>query len=192
VQPFADRQFTKIQPGSTWKNSTHLGTEYAALLVEPGYQPPASTDALPNIGGGVIAVVSVPGEVRLMVPVFWQIWWVRISCGLTLLFALLAYHHFRLRQLTRQLNARFEERLAERTRIAQEIHDTLLQGFLSASMQLQVAIDQLPEGSRATPRLDHVQKLMGQVIEEGRNTIRGMRFPGSDSFDLERAFDRIP
>src|SRR4030095_1837457 len=57
VQPFADQPFTKIVPDSTWSNSTHLGTDYAALLVEPGYVPPPSTVVLPNEGNGVIAVV---------------------------------------------------------------------------------------------------------------------------------------
>ncbi|MEP7342139.1 MAG: sensor histidine kinase [Acidobacteriota bacterium] len=191
AQPFTDQPFTKIQPDSTWRNSTHLGTEYAALLVEPGYRPPASTDVLPNLGDGVAAVAIVPGEVRLMVPVFWNLWWFRVSGGLAFLFALLALHRLRLRQLTGQLNARFEERLAERTLIAQEIHDTLLQGFLSASMQLHVAADQIPGDSPAKPRLDHIQQLMAQVIEEGRNTIRGMRSSGIDDLDIELAFDRI-
>jgi hypothetical protein len=72
VQPFIDQSFTKIQPDSTWSSSTHLGTEYAALLVEPGYRPPVTTDVLPSIGGGVIAVTIAPGEVRLLAPVFWQ------------------------------------------------------------------------------------------------------------------------
>src|SRR5882672_9101710 len=40
VQPTADGPFTVIKPDSTWTNSTHPGTEYAALLVEPGYRPP--------------------------------------------------------------------------------------------------------------------------------------------------------
>ncbi|MGH9840004.1 MAG: sensor histidine kinase [Blastocatellia bacterium] len=191
VQPFTDQPFTKIQPDSTWRNSTHLGTEYAALLVEPDYHPPARMDVLPLPGGGVVAVAVVTGEVRLLVPLFWQTWWFRLTGGLAFLFALLAFHRIRLRQLTRQLNARFEERLAERAQIAQEIHDTLLQGFLSASMQLHVAVDQVPEDSPAKQRLDHVQQVMGQVIEEGRNTIRGMRSSGSDSMDLERAFDLI-
>ena len=61
--------------------------------------------------------------------------------------AILALYRLRLRQLTSQLNVRFEERLGERTRIAQELHDTLLQGFLSASMQLHVAVDRLPPDS---------------------------------------------
>jgi signal transduction histidine kinase len=103
----------------------------------------------------------------------------------------LAFHRLRLRQLARRLNARFEERLAERTRITQEIQDTLLQGFLSVSMQLHVAVDQLAEDSPAKPRLNHVQQLMAQIIEEGQNTIRGMRSSGNDSLDLGRVFDHI-
>jgi signal transduction histidine kinase len=191
VQPFTDRPFTEIQPDSTWRNSTHLGTEYAALLVEPGYLPPARADVLPDKSATIVAVAVTQGEVRMLVPVFWHEWWFRLSGALACLFALLAFHLIRLRQLTRRLNARFEERLAERTRITQEIQDTLLQGFLSAFMQLHVAIDQVTEDSPAKPRLNHVQQLMGQVIEEGRNTIRGMRSSGDDSWDLGRAFDRI-
>src|SRR5215469_13034801 len=63
VQPFANRPFTKIQANSTWKNSTHLGTEYAALLVEPGYQPDSKVASLPKEGNGVVAVVTAPGKV---------------------------------------------------------------------------------------------------------------------------------
>lgn len=191
VQPFTDQPFTKIQPDSTWSNSTHLGTEYAALLIEPGYRAPPTTHVLPNKGGGVIAVAVAPGEVRLLAPVFWQKWWFWLSGGLACLFAMLAFHGLRLRQLTRQLNARFDERLEERMRIAQDLHDTLLQGFLSASMQLYVAVEQLPEDSPARSRLDQVQRLMGQVIEEGRNTLQGLRSITTDSLDLEQAFSRI-
>jgi hypothetical protein len=62
IQPFANRQFTKIQADSTWKNSTHLGTEYAALLVEPGYHPESKIAALPKEGNGVVAVVTATGK----------------------------------------------------------------------------------------------------------------------------------
>jgi hypothetical protein len=61
IQPYTDAQFTKIQPDSTWKNSTHLGTEYAALLVEPGYRPEPRLVALPQAGNGVLAVVVMNG-----------------------------------------------------------------------------------------------------------------------------------
>src|SRR5208337_4973518 len=100
--------------------------------------------------------------------------------------AIVGIYRFRLRQLTRQLNVRFEERLAERTRIAQELHDTLLQGFLSASMQLHVAVDRLPQDSQAKPPLNRVLELMGQVIEDARNAVRGLRSYQVGPPDLEQ------
>ena len=75
------------------------------------------------------------------------------------------------------MNIRFEERLAERTRIAQELHDTLLQGFLSASMQLHVANDHIDPDSPAKPVAHRVLELVGRVIDEGRNAVRGLRLP---------------
>jgi hypothetical protein len=63
IQPFArDPLFTKIQGDSRWKNVTHLGEEYAALLVDPSYSPPQTTEALPSTGGAVAAVAVVKGQ----------------------------------------------------------------------------------------------------------------------------------
>ena len=61
VQPTIDEPFTAIQPDSTWTSTTHFGTEYAALLVEPGYRPPPTLEVLPSEGGDVVAVKSVTG-----------------------------------------------------------------------------------------------------------------------------------
>jgi hypothetical protein len=55
------RVFTPIQPDSTWTTRTHLGTEYAAALVESAYNPPFTADVLPREGGPVVAVTVVPG-----------------------------------------------------------------------------------------------------------------------------------
>jgi signal transduction histidine kinase len=187
VQPFANQPFTQIQSDSRWRSSTHLGTEYAALLVEPSYQPPTVTEVLPGRGGGVVAVASVKGE-----PVFWQRWWFLLLCVLASLSALLAFYSYRLRQSSRQLNLRFEELLAERTRVAQELHDTLLQGVISASMQLHIAVDRLPEDLPARASLAHVLHVMGQVVEEGRSALQRLSSSvSSDSLDIEHAFSRI-
>jgi hypothetical protein len=62
VQPFTAQPFTRIQTDSTWKNDTHLGLEYAALLVEPGYRPLSKLATLPKIGNGVVAVTSEKGK----------------------------------------------------------------------------------------------------------------------------------
>jgi ligand-binding sensor domain-containing protein/signal transduction histidine kinase len=125
-------------------------------------------------------------------PLVWQTWWFRTGLLLGLGLAMLALYRYRLHQVTRRMNVRFEERLAERTRIAQELHDTLLQGFLSASMQVHVATDQLSDDSRAKPVLTRALQLMDQVIDEGRNAVRGLRSSKSVSLDLEKAFSRVP
>lgn len=61
IQPIANAPLTKIQPDSSWINSTHLGAEYAALLVGPDYRPPATMNELPNAGGDVAAVATAKG-----------------------------------------------------------------------------------------------------------------------------------
>jgi signal transduction histidine kinase/ligand-binding sensor domain-containing protein len=124
-------------------------------------------------------------------PEFWQTWWFRTSVVLACALVILALYRLRLHQLTKQLNVRFEERLGERTRIAQELHDTLLQGLLSASMQLHVAVDRLPPESPSKPSLNRVLQLMRQVIEEGRNAVRGLRSSQSGSMSLENAFAQV-
>ena len=62
IQPFANQPITKIQPDSTWRNSTHLGTEYAAILVEPGYRTASKVTTLPAEGNGVLAVATAKGK----------------------------------------------------------------------------------------------------------------------------------
>lgn len=61
IQPYTDKPFTKVERNSTWKNQTHLGLEYAALLVDPGYRPPQTTEMLPPVGAGVVAEKVVEG-----------------------------------------------------------------------------------------------------------------------------------
>ena len=185
VQPFADQPFTKIGPDSNWSSSTHLGTEYAALLVESGYVPAPVIFTLPAPGAGVVAVAIVEGR-----PPFWRTWWFRLSLILVALVALFALFRWRMHQLQSQLTLRFEERLAERTRIAQDLHDTLLQGFVSASMQLHVANDHLADDSPAKPLVGRVMQLMGQVIDEGRDAVRGLRSTSGNADGLETAFSR--
>ncbi len=125
-------------------------------------------------------------------PTYWQTWWFRTSAFLMFALAIAGYIAVRMRRLTDQMNVRFEERLAERTRIAQELHDTLLQGFLSASMQLHVAADNLPGDSSAKPALGRILDLMRRVIGEGRNALQDLRMSPGASLDLQQAFSRIP
>jgi signal transduction histidine kinase len=107
----------------------------------------------------------------------------------------LAYRNpfvFRLPPMTEETRSSFNERQAERMRIARDLHDTVLQGVLSASMQLDVAADQLPANSPVKPRLIRVLELMGRAIEEARHAVQGLRSPTTEFHDLAEVFARIP
>jgi signal transduction histidine kinase len=150
------------------------------------YRPQATIDVLPNEGGSVVAVAITKG-----LPVFWETWWFLLGVAVASVLAGMALFRARMRRVKQQLNIRLEERLAERTKIAQELHDTLLQDFLSVSMQLHVANDHLPVDSPAKPMLTRALAMTGRIIEEGRNTVQGLRSSNWGSEELGQAFSRI-
>jgi len=82
-------------------------------------------------------------------------------------------------------------RLEERTRIAQELHDTLLQNFLSASMQLGATVNGVRSDSPVKVRLDRILQLMEQGIEDGRKALQGLRLSDTAPLDLVQAFSGI-
>src|SRR5215831_16888855 len=71
VQPLRSYPFTPIQKSGKWTNATHLGSEYAALLVEPGFRPPFTYDELPPRGGLIVAVAAAPGQAKPPSPMIW-------------------------------------------------------------------------------------------------------------------------
>jgi hypothetical protein len=62
IQPLASEPFTIMRRDSRWTNSTHLGTEYAALLVESGFHPATMLAEVPSRGGNIVAVATIPGS----------------------------------------------------------------------------------------------------------------------------------
>ena len=99
---------------------------------------------------------------------------------------------FRLRPILGEIRVRLEERQAERTRIAQDLHDTVLQGFFGASMQLQAALDLVPANSPAKLSLSRVLASMERMIEDVRRSVGGLRSSNAGSRDLAEALARIP
>jgi len=93
----------------------------------------------------------------------------------------------RVRKLTEaQLSLRFEERLAERTRIARELHDTLLQSFQGLMLHFQTVNDLLPPG-KAKEALETVLDRADQAIIEGRDAIQNLRSSTTVTSDLAEA-----
>ena len=116
---------------------------------------------------------------------FWESSWFRISClGLFLIVAVLFYR-CRMFSLTHQLNIRFQERLAERTRIAQELHDTLLQSFQGLMLRFQTATETvISDPLEAKEMLEQALNRADQALAESRKAIQGIRSMTSAGRDL--------
>ena len=110
------------------------------------------------------------------------------AVGLLVAAGIWAGYRFRLRQLARQLDVRFEDRLAERSRIARELHDTLLQSFQGAVLRFRAVTYMLPDQpdtARAT--LENAIDQARQAIVEGRDAVQGLRSPASATNDIAEA-----
>jgi len=78
--------------------------------------------------------------------------------------------------MARQFSMRLEERVSERTRIARELHDTLLQSFQGLMFSFQAARNLLPgRVEEAISTLDEAIGEGDEAIAEGRDAIRGLR-----------------
>src|ERR1700722_3687347 len=107
----------------------------------------------------------------------WQRWSVRSILAMILLLVVVFAYYTRTKFLLTQANILADERLRERTRIARDVHDTLLQGFISSSMHLHVAEKQVPGDSPLKQRFTFVLEGMDRVIEDARLAVVGLRTP---------------
>jgi signal transduction histidine kinase/ligand-binding sensor domain-containing protein len=109
-------------------------------------------------------------------PRFYQTAWFGGACAAAFLAMLWGLHQLRLHQLAREFNARIEERDEERTRIARELHDTLLQSFQGLMFSFQAVRNLLPGRTEEAIRtLDGAIREGDEAIAEGRDTIQGLR-----------------
>jgi ligand-binding sensor domain-containing protein/signal transduction histidine kinase len=131
--------------------------------------------------------------VLTILPPWYQTNWFRALCVAALLVLVWALYQLRLRQLARQFNMRLEERVGERTRIARDLHDTLLQSFLGVMLHFQTGINQLPENpseARTAEARKTLEKTMHQAkhaIVEGREAIQRLRSSVVETNDLALA-----
>jgi signal transduction histidine kinase len=131
---------------------------------------------------------SDPGvAVRIeILPPWWGTWWFRSICGILALVSLWFAYYRHLRQIGWQFNMRLEERVSERTRIARELHDTLLQSFHGMLFRCQAARNMLPRRAEdAIQVLDNAITRAEQAVDEGRAAIQNLRYEPSAQSDLE-------
>src|SRR5262249_29984204 len=129
-----------------------------------------------NSSGGTLNIV-------LLAP-----WWKSLSfrlgaffmAGLTLVIA----YRFRVRQLAHTYNLRLEERVAERTRIARELHDTLLQGFQGITLRMQGVSKNIAIQDPIRKKMEEALDRADEVLREARHRVRNLRRRTTDENEL--------
>jgi signal transduction histidine kinase/ligand-binding sensor domain-containing protein len=124
-------------------------------------------------------------------PFFYQTRWFAAVVVASALLVIVAAYRRRVRHISLAMSARFDERLAERTRVARELHDTLLQSFHGAMFRFQGAANVLPDRPlEAKQRLESALKGGLDAIREARDAIQGLRASATEKNDLADALCR--
>ena len=125
-------------------------------------------------------------------PAYYQTWWFRLSLVAAFLAVLWGLYQLRLQQLAREFNAGVDARVNERTRIARELHDSLLQGFQGLIFRFQAAREFLPgRPNEATEALDIALKRADKIIVEGRDTVSDLRHTVMVGSDIGQALTAL-
>jgi signal transduction histidine kinase/streptogramin lyase len=125
-------------------------------------------------------------------PAWYQRNWFRVACAATLLMLLYLLYQLRLRQLHHQFSIGLEARVNERTRIARELHDTLLQSFQGLMLRFQTVDEMLPARPMdAKKALEGALERADQAISEGRDAITDIRTSTLASHDLAKSITTL-
>lgn len=124
-------------------------------------------------------------------PAYYQTTWFRVAIVATMLVVLAGLYRLRVRYLARQFSLRTEERVNERTRIARELHDTMLQSFQGALLKFHAVTYQIADHPEAKRTLEKVIEQATQAIVEGRDAVQGLRASTVASTDLARALSAL-
>jgi signal transduction histidine kinase len=125
-------------------------------------------------------------------PAYYQTNWFRALCAVLLLVLLWAGYQLRIRRLRQQFEMTLDARVAERTRIARDLHDTLLQSFHGLLLRFQTALSLLPNRpADAKKILASAIDQAADAITEGRDAVQGLRASATETNDLADAFRAI-
>ena len=124
-------------------------------------------------------------------PAWYQTSWFRALVVMSLVGALVLLYRLRVRRITAELAARFDERLAERTRLARELHDTLVQTVQGSRMVARHAVAHADDPAGTRRDLERLSGWLDQAVQEARAALNALRTSDLDANDLAAAFRRM-
>ncbi len=136
----------------------------------------ANNDGVWNNQGATL-IVRIP-------PTLIQTWWFRLTALLIFALAFWGGYALRLKRVSARIQSRLEERVAERERIARELHDTLLQSVQGLIMRFQSVADQIPDDQPAKVSINTALDRADQMLVEGRDRVHDLRNRDSRRLDV--------
>jgi signal transduction histidine kinase len=123
-------------------------------------------------------------------PAWYQARLFRAACLIFGILALWAVYRLRVRQIKAAAATRFNERLAERTRVARDIHDTLLQTIQGSKMVTEDALEHAAEPGRLRTAIEQLDNWLARATREGRAALNSLRAASTEGHDLIEALKR--
>lgn len=127
----------------------------------------ANNDGVWNRQGATLAFTIAPR--------FYQTYLFLAACIVLAATLLWLFYRRRLRIIAERTRSRFAVQLAERERIARELHDTLLQGFQGLMLRFQSVVEQLPRGDTMRASLESALERADDILLDGRDRVRFLR-----------------
>jgi len=124
-------------------------------------------------------------------PAWYQTNWFRILCFVCVVLILSVIYRLRLLQISRAISARFDDRLAERTRMARDLHDTFLQTIQGSKLVADDALDPSTDPIRMRQAMQQLSAWLGTATQEGRAALNSLRAAATQTNDLGEALRRV-
>jgi signal transduction histidine kinase/ligand-binding sensor domain-containing protein len=124
-------------------------------------------------------------------PAWYQTNWFHILCVAFGVFIMVVVYRLRVRQIARAISARFDERLAERTRIARDLHDTFLQTIQGSKLVADDALELSTDPIRMRRAMEQLSVWLGRATQEGRAALNSLRTTTTQTNDLAEALRRV-
>ena len=123
-------------------------------------------------------------------PAWYQTSWFRALCLVSGGLIVCVVHRLRVQQISRAIKTRFDERLAERTRMARDIHDTFLQTIQGSKLVADYALKPSTDPARMRGALEQLSAWLGRATQEGRAALNSLRTATAQTNDLAEALRR--
>src|SRR5207245_180403 len=108
-------------------------------------------------------------------PAWYQTNWFRVLCVVSGVFIVWFIYRLRVLQISRAIGARFDERLAERTRMARDLHDTFLQTIQGSKLVADDALEPSTDPIRMRRAMEQLSVWLANAMQEGRAALNSLR-----------------